>query len=196
MPGPLAPILLAGAAKGGAAAAGGGGLLAGLGSLFGLGGAGGFGGASGLASLFQIGSGVAGLAGQGQAIGAQGAVAEFNARQQRRAARDALRRGRQDALDFRTDVARLRARQRVQAAAQGLQADGDISLTLADDTTRFAEQTADRIEANAAREAYGHRVAAKLGLYEADIGQQAGRTAQVGQLFQLGTSIATSPLLD
>lgn len=108
-----------------------------------------------------VGTGVS-VYGQVQAGRAQRKVANYNARVQEIAARDAEHRGRIEEGKQREGTARLLAAQRARLAAGGVDIDSGSALELLTGTAEVGEMDALTIRSNAAREVWGLRTGAGL----------------------------------
>lgn len=173
---------LGGGAAAGAAgvAAGTAGTLAGAGTFLGL-----------QAGTWSTISTVASLA--GTAVGAVGSILQGNAQEkaagyqadlQRQQALDAKRRGSIAEGEQRTRTAQLIGKQRAAMGASGIVADEGSFGDLLAQSAEYGERDAQRLRANASREAWGLRTQAGLTEFQ---GQQAG---QMG-LWGAGTSLLT-----
>lgn len=105
-------------------------------------------------------------------------AAENNAKVQDFSAEDALQRGAVDETNHRLQTRQLIGKQRVTLAAQGQDLSSGSALDVQADTARQSEIDALTIRSNAAREAWGYRVAASNDRVQAQDQLVAGEIAK------------------
>ena len=100
---------------------------------------------------------------------------ETNSRIAELQAKDAERRGREDANAYKVKIKQLIGKQRAAMAAQGIEIDADSALDIQLETAELGELDAMTIKNNAFREATGHRIQAL------DYSSQSGYTRIAGK---------------
>ena len=88
----------------------------------------------------------------------QGQVAENNAVMAEYSRQDAMQRGGEAAVKAQQEARRLRGAQVTRLAANGLDLNSGSAAAILDDTDYFAQQDAQQIRNNAARQAWGYQV--------------------------------------
>lgn len=144
-------------------------------------------------TLASTGVGVAGALQSSKAAQAsanyQGQLADINALNADRAARDALERGTLDAVKHGREVAKLRGQQTQAFASQGLDLGFGTPLDTAGDTAMLAAEDNRTIAENAAREADSFRINAQNYRADAAGARAAGANARTAGLINAGTTL-------
>lgn len=132
-----------------------------------------------LATISLVATAAAGTAqayGQYQQGQAAKQMANYNATMSEYAARDAQRRGEEEAIAVQRKAAGLKGAQRAAMAAKGLDIGVGTQADILDQTDFFAESDVNTTRFNAAREAWGMRARGDLQRYE---GRMAARNANM-----------------
>lgn len=143
--------------------------------------------AAGLLGVISTAASVAGTAigvmGQMQSAKAQAAASEYQAKQSRIMAEDALKRGAAEEQAQRRKTSGLEGRQRAVMAASGLDIGSGSPLSILADTAQLGELDAQTVRANANREA--QQLNAQGTLFDA----QAQNQRSAGVLGAMGTAL-------
>lgn len=107
----------------------------------------------------------------------QKAMGEYNARANENAAKDALKRGEQDAQQIRMQAERLKSTQRVRMASAGLDLTEGSAADILDSTDFFSESDQETARYNARKDAVSARNAGGLSIYQ---GNAAANSASLG----------------
>lgn len=124
-----------------------------------------------------------------RAAKAEARVAEQNARIAEMRATDAVKRGGEEEMRRRRDMARLEGRQRAMAAAAGIDADSGSMEDIRNASMLEGERDVSTIRLNAAREAWGHNVDATNHRNRASAARASGRNALLGGFLGAGGSL-------
>lgn len=120
----------------------------------------------------------------------QSAVARNNAKMAEYAAQDASNRGAQEAAKVMAEARRVRSRQTVALASNGIDISSGSAANMLDDTDLLAAQDAATIRTNAARQAWGYRVEGSNYNASADMYRTAARNENPNAA--LGSSLLNS----
>jgi hypothetical protein len=117
-------------------------------------------------------------------------VADMNAKIESRRAQDALERGKIDEQNKRREVSQVKGQQIAGMSANGVDVGFGSSLDTLVDTATFGELDALTVRSNAAREAYGHDVAAVNKKADSQLFQAEAKSAKTGgYLSAIGTLV-------
>lgn len=135
------------------------------------------------------------------ASGAAGAVSEYRTGEQNQRianmnagladqqAKDAIARGTVAELQLRRNTRRLIGSQRASAAASGVVVDSGTAGAIVSDTQMLAEQDAETIRNNAAREAWGYKVQAQDYRYKGQLAMKEGKDQAWGTILTSGAKL-------
>lgn len=130
---------------------------------------------------------------QNKALDYQAAMNQQNAYLSQQQAADSTARGAEEEKRLRLQTEELKGRQRAAYAASGVMVDEGSSLDTLADTAMYGEDDALTLRANAAREAWGHNVAASNYTAQAQLNKMSKANPYVGAAGGLLTG--TSSLL-
>lgn len=119
----------------------------------------------------------------------QGQLADINAINADRAARDALERGTLDAVKHGREVAKLRGQQTQAFASQGLELGFGTPADVAGDTTMLGREDSRTIAENSAREADSFRINAQNYRADAAGSRVAGANAKTASVINAGSTL-------